>query len=926
MSPRRILRAVPFLLSLTFWNSTSQAATLSAPYSLTATAVSSGQVNLSWLDNNNSEQGFAIERSLDALTGWVHIGTNSKDVLTYTDVGLSPLTTYFYRVRAAAQSGDYSPYSAVASARTLADITAPSIPTGLKTSVASCSQVLLSWTASADTGGSGLAGYKVFRGGVQVGTTALTTFNNIGLVGSTSYSYTVAAYDKAGNTSSKSTAASATTPACADTTAPSVPTGLSATAASCSQVNLSWSASTDTGGSGLRGYKVFRGGVQVGTTTLTSFSNTGLGASTSYSFTVAAYDGAGNTSAQSTAASATTPACADFTAPSVPTGLTATAASCSQVNLSWSASTDTGGSGLAGYKVFRGGVQVGTTTLTSFSNTGLGASTSYSFTVAAYDGAGNTSAQSTAASATTPACANLPPVADAGLDQSATVGNVLTFNGSRSYDPDGTIASYAWSFGDGGTGTGSVVNHAYTTAGTYTATLTVTDNLGATDTDTAQVNVQVATLGAFAWSRDFGGPALSDAAISHGVAVDGSGNAVVTGEFTGTVGFGGGSLTSAGDVDIFVVKYSSAGVYAWSKRFGGTGTDRGYGVAVDSTGNVLVTGYFSGTVDFGGGPLTSAGNADIFVAKFTSAGAHVWSKRFGSTGHDFGYGIAVDRNSDLVVTGFFGWFGGPTVDFGGGALTSAGDTDVFLVKLSATGTHLWSKRMGGTGGDRGLGIAIDQSGNVAVTGTFTATASFGGASLTSRGLRDIFIAEYSSSGAHLWSKGFGDVSDDSGNSIAMDASGNVIATGNFYGTVDFGGGPLDDVGAGNMFLAKFTPTGAHIWSKRFGQGNNTALGVATDPTGNILLTGSIVSDTDFGGGYLSGNGSWDIFVAKLSASGAHLWSRRFGPLWDDHGNAVTTDSNGNIIVTGDFYESVDFGGGTLLSPGGYDTFLVRFGP
>ncbi len=129
-----------------------------------------------------------------------------------------------------------------------------------------------------------------------------------------------------------------------------------------------------------------------------------------------------------------------------------------------------------------------------------------------------------------------------------------------------------------------------------------------------------------------------------------------------------------------------------------------------------------------------------------------------------------------------------------------------------------------------------------------------------------------------------------------------------------------------MFLAKFTPTGAHIWSKRFGQGNNTALGVATDPTGNILLTGSIVSDTDFGGGYLSGNGSWDIFVAKLSASGAHIWSRRFGPLWDDHGNAVTTDSNGNIIVTGDFYESVDFGGGTLLSPGGYDTFLVRFGP
>src|SRR6185295_10194506 len=196
------------------------------------------------------------------------------------------------------------------------------------------------------------------------------------LAGSTSYSFTVAAYDTAGNTSAQSTAASATTPTCPDTTAPSVPTGLSATAASCSQVNLSWSTSTDTGGSGLAGYKVFRAGVQIATTTSTSYSNTALAASTSYSFTVAAYDGAGNTSAKSTAASATTPACADLTAPSVPTGLSATAASCSQVNLSWSASTDTGGSGLAGYKVFRDGVQVATTASTSYSNTALAGSTS----------------------------------------------------------------------------------------------------------------------------------------------------------------------------------------------------------------------------------------------------------------------------------------------------------------------------------------------------------------------------------------------------------------------------------------------------------------------------------------------------------------------------------------------------------------------
>src|SRR6185436_19999809 len=142
------------------------------------------------------------------------------------------------------------------------------------------------------------------------------------------------------------------------------------------------------------------------TTNVASYDSTGLAASTSYSFSVAAYDNAGNTSGQSTSASSTTPSCADTSAPSVPTGLTASAAGCSQINLSWTASTDTGGSGLAGYKVYRNGVQIATTNVASYDSTGLAASTSYSFSVAAYDNAGNTSGQSTSASSTTPSCAD----------------------------------------------------------------------------------------------------------------------------------------------------------------------------------------------------------------------------------------------------------------------------------------------------------------------------------------------------------------------------------------------------------------------------------------------------------------------------------------------------------------------------------------
>jgi chitodextrinase len=195
----------------------------------------------------------------------------------------------------------------------------------------------------------------------------------------------------------------------ADTTPPSVPGGLAATMISSSQINLSWTASTDN--VGVAGYKVYRNGTQIATTATTSYSNTGLTASTTYSHTIAAYDSAGNTSAQSAPVSATTLAATDTTAPSVPTGLTATAASSSQTNLSWTASTDN--VGVAGYRIYRGGTQIATTTGTTYSDTGLTASTTYTYTVAAYDAAGNTSAQSTAASATTTATTRSVSVSDA---------------------------------------------------------------------------------------------------------------------------------------------------------------------------------------------------------------------------------------------------------------------------------------------------------------------------------------------------------------------------------------------------------------------------------------------------------------------------------------------------------------------------------
>jgi chitodextrinase len=269
---------------------------------------------------------------------------------------------------------------------TIADTTVPSTPTALTKTAATATSISLSWTAATDN--VGVTGYKIYRGGSQVGTSATASYTSNGLAPSNTYSFTVAAYDAAGNTSSPSTALSASTTA--DTTAPTVPNAPTMTSRSITSITLSWTAATDN--VGVTGYKIYRGGSQVGTSATASYTDTGLSPNTSYTYTIAAYDAAGNTSTASTAATYST--LADTTAPTVPTGLASPSQTTNTISLTWVASTDN--LSVTGYKIYRGGSQVGTSATTSFTDTGLTGGTQYSYTVAAYDAAGNASAPTAA--------------------------------------------------------------------------------------------------------------------------------------------------------------------------------------------------------------------------------------------------------------------------------------------------------------------------------------------------------------------------------------------------------------------------------------------------------------------------------------------------------------------------------------------------
>jgi len=443
--------------------------------------------------------------------------------------------------------------------------------------------------------------------------------------------------------------------------------------------------------------------------------------------------------------------------------------------------------------------------------------------------------------------------------------------------------------------------------------------------------------------------------MGRAIARDASGNLYVTGYFQGTADFDPGAgmanRTSAGDSDIFIAKYDAAGNYLWAFRVGGTGTDIGYALAVDATGNIYVTGQFMGSnVDFDPGPgmanLSSIRANDIFIAKYDASGNYLWAFSIGSfTGGNTGYSLTVDGSGNVHVTGAFA---GSNVDFDPGAgtanLSSAGSNDVFVAKYDASGTYLWAFRVGGTSADDGFGIALDGSGNVHVAGAFTgANVDFdpgaGMANRTSAGTRDIFIAKYDAAGNYLWAISAGGTLNDAANGLALDGSGNVYATGAFRGAnVDFdpgaGTATLTSAGGDDIFLAKYDASGNYLWANRVGgTGADTGYGITVDGSGNAHLTGSFSGanvDFDPGAGVanLSSAGSLDLFIAKYDASGNYTWAIQTGGAGNEAGFNLVLDASGYVHATGAFNFNVDFDPGASVAnlSAGYaflDAFVLR---
>jgi hypothetical protein len=445
------------------------------------------------------------------------------------------------------------------------------------------------------------------------------------------------------------------------------------------------------------------------------------------------------------------------------------------------------------------------------------------------------------------------------------------------------------------------------------------------------IKINFAQAPNWVWAKS-GGDISND--YSNATCTDANGNVYITGSFQGTtITIGSYTLqnTATGSNDIFIAKYDASGNVLWAKSEGGTERDFGYGICADINGNVYITGFFLSTdIIFGTDTLINAGTyGEIFIAKYDSSGNVQWAKSVAGTGADDAFGICIDTESNIYITGMFG---SPTLIFDNDTLHRIGSSnyDAFIAKYDAIGNVLWAKNMGGTGSDASYSICTDVNRNVYVTGYFQHLAIFNTDTITGQANANLFVAKYDTYGNIIWAKSayggpFGTAN--YGTGIVTDAGSNVYITGTYQWVLTIGD-TLANADNQSVFLAKYDSSGDALWARSpGGTDNDYGTGICTNTSGNIFITGYFGSSFLNFGGYpiINANvGYDDIYVAAYNSNGNALWAKGVGGQDYDYGMGICSNTSGDVYVTGYFGTySINFGSTTVTNNGSYDVFLAK---
>lgn len=364
---------------------------------------------------------------------------------------------------------------------------------------------------------------------------------------------------------------------------------------------------------------------------------------------------------------------------------------------------------------------------------------------------------------------------------------------------------------------------------------------------------------------------------------DKKGSIYATGAFSGTATFSTTSgtaqaITSNGGNDIFIAKYDTSGVLQWVIKSGGFGTDEGCSLNFDNDGNVICGGLFSNTATFGtksGSSInkTSIGGHDIFIAKYSPAGVLQWVNTAGGQGLELAIDITVDRQNNIYVVGNFG-YSGFSATFGTITLSNPNLWGGYIAKANNTGSWIWANGMTGPA-DEGLsGCIVDEYGNIYTMGHFgqsnsSFTSKFPGTNLTltNNGGYDACLSSYDSVGILKWVKVIGGSGTEYGWGICLNNEKNIVASGYFNNTVNFGSGViLSSNGSGDGFISIIDPSSGSTISalKMGGSGDDYCYSTVSDKTGNLFTCGFFSSTASFGTNTLTSSGTEDSYFAKLA--------------------------------------------------------------
>ncbi|WP_437730821.1 hypothetical protein [Sorangium sp. So ce1335] len=393
--------------------------------------------------------------------------------------------------------------------------------------------------------------------------------------------------------------------------------------------------------------------------------------------------------------------------------------------------------------------------------------------------------------------------------------------------------------------------------------------------------------------------------------------AILGGEFQGSLDLGAGPIATGADRDVFIARVEADGAVTWARRLVDEGQGWLRGIAVDLEGEIAVAGELEGVMSDAG--LTASAPRGFVLKLDAASGALRWSAVL-PPGRP--QDIALSAAGDVVVAL---------------AVAEPGGSDVAVTRLNAAGELLWIRAFGGPGTQEPTGVVVDARGDVVLTGSFEGELQFGEEAprLSSAGMSDVFLVKLDEGGDHVASVAFGDGRQQHGGDIEAGPGGEIALTGTFEGLLDLGSSTLFSDGV-SAFVVELGAAREHRFSRSYPAERPPRVAFAAD--GGLVLAGDVMGPTDLGGGPLGGaGGGSDIVVARLDAEGRHVWSKRLGPGAGETGGSRSAAGvaafvdpgapadRGHVVLAGTVEGSVDLDGVVARSAAA-DVLLVRLAP